>query len=159
VTGTAALASLAIIRAKSGSEIHLVFGAAAATLVNVSAGEVYFDADCFGVSTSGITTLNIGAQPTGQAPTVYVAGAVATLNLYGGTVEWLKGTLTAVNQFGGTFRCGKSVSARTCTTFIKYGGETDFRTGKPGVLTFTNAVQYKGGIMPVFDIGESLQRS
>jgi hypothetical protein len=157
VTGTAALTVLNITKCKSGSELHFSFSHAPVT-THVTAGTVFFEPTLFGVATAGLVTLNISKQASGTQPTVYIGGAVTTLNVFGGKVYWLAGTITTLNMYAGEFRCEKSTTARTVTNSNCYGGTVDFSTGVPGRITLTNPIAYKDGEVR-WDRGESLQRS
>ena len=154
---TAAVAAVHVLDCSS-SGIHLAFGTTICTLANIMAGTVYLEPSMHGVTSLGVTTLNCAAQPNGSQPTIYIDAPVTTLNNYGAVIEWRAGTIGTLNNYGGTTRCEKSTTARTLTASNCYGGTVDFRTGKPGTITLTGAIAYKGGEI-LWDIGESLQRS
>jgi len=159
VSGTAAITALNILKTASSSDaLHLAFSHAVTT-ANVTGGNIWFDDALFGVSSVGEATLNVSTQSGGSQPNLRVFAPVTTvLNNYGGKVYWNAGTVTAFNQYEGTFTCEESVTARTLTASACYGGTVDLRTGIPGTITLTAPIAYKGGSI-YFDVGENLQRS
>jgi len=134
----------------AGYDVHLV--SAGALTLSVSGGAVELESALFGISNVA-PTLNIDGTAT-----VTLESGGGTVNLYSGTVYWNVGTITTLNNYGSTYLCNQSFTARTITTPISYGGVTDLRTGVPGTITLTNPIAYKGGTI-YWDIGENLQRS
>ena len=160
VSGTTAVAVVRVLDCSTSYAIHLAFGTAAATLADVTAGSVVFESSLFGVTSLGVATLNTSKQVSGAQPSVTVDCPVTTaLNNYGAVVDWVSGTIANLSNYDGTFRCSKSTAARTLTASTCYGGTVDFRTGVKGVLTLTAAIKFDGGSSPLWDFGESLQRS
>jgi hypothetical protein len=157
VGDTAAVAAVHVLDCSS-SAIHLAFGTTICTLANITAGTVYLEPSLIGITSLGVTTLNCWQQSNGSQPTVYIDAPITTLNNYGAIIEWRAGTIGTLNNYAGEIRCAKSTTARVLTASNCYGGTVDFRTGKPGTITLTGAIAYKGGDI-LWNIGESLQRS
>ena len=159
ITGTTAISALHVLKTGSSDDaLHLVTSHAVTT-ANITAGNVVLDSSLFGVASTGIATLNLSKQSGGSQPTVTSHAPVTTaLNNYGGKFYWNEVTIGALNNYDGTFSCEKSTIARTLTASTCYGGTVDFRTGKPGTITLTAPIAYKGGAI-YWDLGESLQRS
>jgi hypothetical protein len=160
VSGTNAVAALNILATSTDKDaVHIVFGAAACTLANVTTGNVWFDASLFGVASAGIVTLNLTNQPDMAAPAVVLAAPVTTaLNRWGGTCRWDAGTIALLNGYAGLLYAYRSLTARTLSSGTNWDGTTDLRTGKPGTITLTAPIAYKGGEI-LWEPGENLQRS
>lgn len=159
ITGTTAIAALHVLKTGSSADaLHLVMSNAA-TVANISAGNVKLDASLFGVSSAGVVTLNLSKQSGGAQPVVTSRAPITTaLNNYGGKFYWNEATIAALNNYAGAFSCERSTLARILSASTCFGGTVDFRTGVPGTITLTAAIAYKGGMI-YWDIGESLQRS
>lgn len=162
VATTAAIAEVHVVRTPDdeNSALSLLAADAAITLMNITGGRVNLPATMAGETSAGVATMNVDVRPDAPIPVVRSWAAVATaLNLRGGEFRWNQGTLTQLNNYGGTLACKESVLARTMTNGTQYDGLTDLRTGEVGKITLTNPFQYKGGGHPLFDIGTLLQSS
>lgn len=65
------------------------------------------------VAFSGIVTI-------GKAKWTNAAGAIGTLNQYGGQFIWNAAAITTANIFSGAFVCSSGTAARVCTNLYQY---------------------------------------
>lgn len=158
VSGTAAIATLNILKtASSDDALHLVFSHAV-TAANLTGGTVWFDDTLFGVNSAGVVTLNASNQVGGSQPVLRLLAPVTTaLNNRGAKIYWNVGTLTKVNQYDGTTTAEEGVTARTLTNCDYYGGTLDLRTGVADKVTVTNAIAMYGASSGVlFDTAQTI---
>jgi hypothetical protein len=145
--------------APGADALHLAAIDHAITKANITGGNVTFD-DVLGIDAGlAVASMDVSAQASGSEPSVTLGIPVSTLlNVFGGTVDWLKGTIAELRTYSGTLRCEKSLTARTLTASKAYGGTVDLRTGVPLTVTLTAAILQAGGQVH-FDIGTNLQQS
>lgn len=160
VTKTTAVTKCTVNRTGSSKDaLHIVFDDVACTLMDILGGNVTLDEYLNELDNLGVATMNVDSGPAGQSPVVTLHAPVTTaLNIYGGTVYWMSGTITKLNLYGGSFISTKSTRARTLTNADVYGGMLDLRTGLADCITVTNPIAVKGGSSAsiLFDVGQTV---